>query len=91
MKRRKSIAFIAYVLIGTVLTSPSIHADDQQQAVADISNEEFSELHKSLLPKKALWKTVPWETSLLKAQNMAARDKKPIFIWSMDGHPLGCT
>lgn len=92
MKLRKSIAFIASVLIGTVLTSPSIHADDQQrQAVAEISNEEFIELHKSLVPKKALWKTVPWQTSLLKAQNMAARDKKPIFIWSMDGHPLGCT
>lgn len=37
------------------------------------------------------WRTIPWKTSLIKAQNVAAREKKPIFIWAMDGHPLGCT
>lgn len=92
MKRHKSIALIVSVLLGTVLLSSSVYADDgQRQDVADISNEEFSKLHKSLVPKMALWKTVPWQISLLKAQNMAAREAKPIFIWSMDGHPLGCT
>jgi hypothetical protein len=28
---------------------------------------------------------------LLEAQRIAAEAKKPIFIWAMDGHPLGCT
>ncbi len=37
------------------------------------------------------WRTIPWETSLIEAQNIAAREKKPIFIWAMDGHPLACT
>ena len=37
------------------------------------------------------WRTIPWETSLIEAQNNAAREKKPIFIWAMDGHPLACT
>lgn len=37
------------------------------------------------------WRTIPWETSLIKAQNIAAQEKKPIFIWAMDGHPLTCT
>ena len=37
------------------------------------------------------WRTIPWEISLINAQNIAAREKKPIFIWAMDGHPLGCT
>ncbi len=92
MKRLPSIALIVSVLLGNFLPSPSVYADDgQRQDVADISNKEFSELHKSLVPKMALWKTVPWQTSLLKAQNMAVREAKPIFIWSMDGHPLGCT
>ena len=92
MKRPKFSALIVSVLLSTVLLSPSVYADDgQPQDVAEISNEEFTKLHKSLVPKMALWKTVPWQTSLLKAQNMAAREAKPIFIWSMDGHPLGCT
>lgn len=51
----------------------------------------FAELHKSLQPKNQAWKTIPWETDLLKAQEMAAESNKPIFMWAMDGHPLGCT
>ena len=37
------------------------------------------------------WRTIPWETSLIEAQNIAARENKPLFIWAMDGHPLACT
>ena len=37
------------------------------------------------------WRSIPWKISLLEAQKVAAREKKPIFIWAMDGHPLGCT
>jgi hypothetical protein len=37
------------------------------------------------------WRTIPWKISLLDAQRAAAQEGKPIFIWSMDGHPLGCT
>ncbi|MFT5122737.1 MAG: hypothetical protein ACI9QL_004582 [Candidatus Omnitrophota bacterium] len=39
----------------------------------------------------ATWRTIPWQTSLLNAQRIAARERKPLFIWAMDGHPLGCT
>jgi hypothetical protein len=37
------------------------------------------------------WRTIPWKISLLEAQKLAAEEKKPIYIWAMDGHPLGCT
>ena len=37
------------------------------------------------------WRTIPWKTDLLDAQRMAAASNRPIFIWAMDGHPLGCT
>lgn len=37
------------------------------------------------------WRTIGWETDLLKAQNLAVESNKPMFIWAMDGHPLGCT
>ena len=39
-------------------------------------------------PDEELWKTIPWKTSLLEARALAARQGKPIFLWSMDGHPL---
>jgi len=56
-----------------------------------LTEKEFTELHAQLVPPAAKWRTIPWQTSLIEAQNLAAKEGKPIFIWSMDGHPLGCT
>ena len=39
-------------------------------------------------PEEEVWKTIPWKTSLLEARQLAAQQGKPIFLWSMDGHPL---
>ena len=36
------------------------------------------------------WTTIPWHTSLWEARTQAAREGKPILLWEMDGHPLGC-
>ena len=33
---------------------------------------------------------IPWLTSLWEARQKAAREGKPILLWEMDGHPLGC-
>lgn len=38
-----------------------------------------------------VWRTIPWKISLIQGQKLAVEQKKPIFIWAMDGHPLGCT
>jgi len=57
-----------------------------------LSEREFSRLHAELQPAlDAPWRTIPWKISLLEAQAVASREGKPIFIWAMDGHPLGCT
>ena len=56
-----------------------------------ITQQEFETLHAQIAPQDEVWKTIPWETGLLDAQKKAAKEGKPIFIWAMDGHPLGCT
>jgi hypothetical protein len=57
-----------------------------------LSNAEFERLHAELQPDvDAPWRTIPWQVPLLEARQEAAQQKKPIFIWAMDGHPLGCT
>jgi hypothetical protein len=57
-----------------------------------LTEQRFHQLHKQLQPAAdELWRTIPWRTSLLAAQQRAIAEKKPIFIWAMDGHPLGCT
>jgi hypothetical protein len=54
--------------------------------------DEFKTLHAQLQPAKGeMWRTIPWKVSLVEAQALAARTKRPLFIWAMDGNPLGCT
>jgi len=59
---------------------------------ADLSPAEFRYLMKDLqTPQETGWRSIPWKTSLLEAQRIGAQERKPLFIWAMDGHPLGCT
>ena len=67
-----------------VLSAVVIPADE-------ISWDEFAKLHKELTTHQEAWKQIPWQIDLIQAQHLAAEQGKPIFIWAMDGHPLGCT
>lgn len=58
----------------------------------DLTKAEARRLIEELRPDPdAAWRTIPLKIRLLDAQRDAAREGKPIFIWAMDGHPLGCT
>ena len=62
-------------------------------AAESLTREQFSELHALIKPQGAeqKWEQIPWLTSLWEARQKAAREGKPILLWEMDGHPLGCT
>ena len=42
-------------------------------------------------PEELRWQTIPWETDLWTARRRAVQEEKPIFLWAMNGNPLGCT
>lgn len=56
-----------------------------------LSEAEFKRLHSDLLGKPEAWLGIPWETSLGEACRRAAREKKPLLLWSRMGNPLVCT
>ena len=62
-------------------------------AAEPIRPAEFKQLHAIIKPKseEEKWVGIPWRTSLWEARHEAAREGKPIILWEMDGHPLGCT
>jgi hypothetical protein len=51
----------------------------------------FRALHSAVAPGGERWTTIPWEPDLGQARARAAREGKPLLMWVMDGHPLGCT
>lgn len=80
---RTNVVYAA--IIGVLCASMGVLADD-------LTDAKFTELHQSLKPKpNEIWRTIPWKISLINAQHAATMEGKPIFIWAMDGHPLGCT
>jgi hypothetical protein len=54
---------------------------------------DLAALHALIKPQAAEenWTRIPWLTSLWEARQKAAAEGKPILLWEMDGHPLGCT
>jgi hypothetical protein len=63
------------------------------RAADPIPPEKFDELRALVRPCEGedKWAAVPWRTSLWEARVEAAAKGKPILLWEMDGHPLGCT
>jgi hypothetical protein len=77
-----SIVVVCVIYSTTLIWSPG----------GELTKAEFNRLHKLLQPSPdEPWRTIPWKITLLDAQRSAAEQRKPIFIWAMDGHPLGCT
>ena len=62
-------------------------------AVEPIRQEQADKLAAIIKPVKDedKWATIPWQIDLWQARKLAAEQGKPMLLWEMDGHPLGCT
>lgn len=56
-----------------------------------LAPEDFERLHTMIKPRKEEWRwtEVPWLATLWEARKKATDEGKPLFVWSMDGEPLG--
>ena len=76
MNKRLIILFLA--LAGSAPAAPVQKTADLIAVIAPAKDEQA-------------WLQIPWETDLTAARRKAAAENKPVFLWEMDGHPLGCT
>ena len=62
------------------------------QASEPINPKQFDKLHALIKPNAAEEKfmKIPWMIDLWEARKKAAAEDRPILLWEMDGHPLGC-
>jgi hypothetical protein len=58
-----------------------------------LTSDNFARIQALIKPKpdEDKWAQIPWLTSLWQARKRGAAEGKPILLWEMDGHPLGCT
>ncbi|MDH3592695.1 MAG: hypothetical protein OER88_12495 [Planctomycetota bacterium] len=80
----------AAILASLVVIASAVRAAPDQPT--PIGEAEFNRLRKAIPPQElGYWEDIAWEVDLLAACARAEREKKLVFIWSMSGHPLGCT
>jgi hypothetical protein len=62
-------------------------------AAEPVAPERFDKLFALIRPTadESKWLQIPWRTDLTAARQEAAAAGKPLLLWEMDGHPLGCT
>lgn len=77
---RNLILAVALLLTGLCLAAETVES-------------EFDRNIAAILPKPSeeRWLQIPWRTDLAAARAEANREGKPLFLWMMDGNPLGCT
>ncbi len=66
------------LLLALTLLAPPATLDEKMKLVMPTEAEER-------------WLTIPWHTNLMEARVEAQRTGKPLFLWIMNGSPLGCT
>lgn len=60
--------------------------------MSTLSQNIFSTLLATIrpAPEEQKWTAIPWETDLWQARRKAQAANLPMFIWAMNGNPLGC-
>jgi hypothetical protein len=82
-------ALVTLSVLAACATAPAFAGSSDK-----LTEKNFAALHELIQPRpeELVWKEeIPWRTDLWEARREAAASGKPIFLWEMDGHPLGCT
>ena len=69
-------------------------ADDPFLAASRVLNDDNYAEYKAKIgpqPFDAAWQKIQWQPSYGSGLEAASLAKKPILLWVMNGHPLGCT
>ena len=89
-------------LAGRVLTlagllisfSADVRADETVSITPVLSNDNYAAWKAHILPsvqERVPLDTIPWRTTFTAGLKEAAIAEKPVLLWTMNGHPLGCT
>lgn len=80
-------ALASWVLVIPLVIASIPRGDDPQPPLP------WAELERQILPSAAEleFKALGWRTVFWDAVKEAQRTDRPILLWAMNGHPLGCT
>ena len=88
MRKHDSIFFIGVIIGSFFLTSCNTNKEQ-----FSLTSKSYEMWRNYITPTKneSLWKSIPWRSSFREGLIDADEDQKPLLLWAMNGHPLGCT
>ena len=62
-------------------------------AAPELNDRTFERWRDHIRPRaeECSFRDIPWRESFVAAVNEAHETDRPILLWAMNGHPLGCT
>ena len=90
MRISLAVATLALVAAASVAGPPDL---TKTKSAPEPTASNFERLRDAVLPERSelVWKQLGWHVSLWDAVIEAQAKDKPILLWAMNGHPLGCT
>lgn len=87
---------VAGVVCCTTLAFTNSGLQAQQSASSQaiqLDESNYGAWRDHVLPKSAEldWQQIPWLSTFKDGLLAANESQKPLLLWTMNGHPLGCT
>lgn len=61
------------------------------ESALNATNRDSWKTHILPTTEEQAWTQIPWLPDLQSAIDAAMESGKPVLLWTMNGHPLGCT
>jgi len=85
-----AVATLALLSVASLAGPPDL---TKTKSPPEPTATNFERLRDAVLPDRSelVWKQLGWHASLWDGLIEAQAKEKPILLWAMNGHPLGCT
>ena len=81
--------FVMSVIIGSFFLTGC--STNKEQFILTSKSYEIWRDYITPTKNESLWKSIPWRSSFREGLIDADENQKPMLLWAMNGHPLGCT
>ena len=84
----RSLRSLSFVFLFAVSTAAQV-VDFQEP----LTQANYATWRDRIMPAKAdlAWEQIPWLTTFQSGILQAEQRSLPLMLWTMNGHPLGCT
>ena len=93
MKYKPFFALLLTILAGIWLGEPVVRGEEPTGVTERLDADNFSQWCELIRTRDSelAWQQLPWLASFHQGLVEAARENKPLLLWVMNGHPMGCT